>query len=96
MADTVEEVVERVARVICEEKGYDPDSPINDTRVQWQAFTELATAIVERLGLCEVTEEMLVVGGYEADKQAVQWGTYGQLEAIYLAMDKVRMGGAHG
>jgi hypothetical protein len=37
-----DEVIERVARAICEAKGYDADMPISETKVQWEAFKELA------------------------------------------------------
>lgn len=42
MSDYLGPALEAECRLICEEKGYDPDFPTGEQRKQWESFTELA------------------------------------------------------
>lgn len=44
-----DEVVERIARAICTDRGYDPDYWIGETKVQWQCFIGSARAALSAL-----------------------------------------------
>jgi hypothetical protein len=36
------DMVERVARAICEDCGYDPDGPVGEDRAEWQMWEKHA------------------------------------------------------
>ena len=54
MSDYLSPELEAECRLICEEKGYDPDYPTGETRKQWETFTELA-----RVRLAERAAQMI-------------------------------------
>ena len=41
------DMVERVARAICQQSGYDPDGPVGDYSAQWECFRASAEAALE-------------------------------------------------
>lgn len=50
--------IEREARIVCEEKGYDPDFPTGETRKQWESFTEIARVRLANRAATTISEAM--------------------------------------
>ncbi len=50
------EMVEKVARAICEGKGYEPEYPVSETKVQWETFIETARIAIEAMR--DMTDDM--------------------------------------